>query len=469
MLDQSFSAHNFDIIYNIESRRGNIDIKTMPEGYRCIIAQTEEIKRIISSLRGKKDKTLSETEELENKKSELKDLMESKKVALQVYLEQIEKETNSHEFRITLKKFKASDGKEVFTINSASNAHIFAVKQLQYNIRHTFKVKQANRHNILSNIKTFLNSNIPVYIIRTDISGFYESIPHDKLLPMIMDNTLLSYKSKAFIKGIIREYESIKDTALVVSGLGVPRGIGISSYLSELYMRNLDAKIVGRRNVMFYARYVDDIFLVLSTLPTGMTLKKYYDDMTADFNAYGLSLKQPDDGSDKCKLIDFTTADHEEIKMNYLGYNLYMSRNNNTLKTSFGLSDEKKTRYKKRIDSSITHFETLSKCDVKQAYHNLIDSLNFITGNFKLFKTKSGVKVGLRYNNDLLDRLDELDELTKYLQTHPIAPYVGLKDNANIKDKLSKRIAKIDFKQRWNERKMFTFSLQRINEIEKWI
>ena len=348
MLDQSFSAHNFDIIYNIESRRGNIDIKTMPEGYRCIIAQTEEIKRIISSLRGKKDKTLSETEELENKKSELKDLMESKKVALQVYLEQIEKETNSHEFRITLKKFKASDGKEVFTINSASNAHIFAVKQLQYNIRHTFKVKQANRHNILSNIKTFLNSNIPVYIIRTDISGFYESIPHDKLLPMIMDNTLLSYKSKAFIKGIIREYESIKDTALVVSGLGVPRGIGISSYLSELYMRNLDAKIVGRRNVMFYARYVDDIFLVLSTLPTGMTLKKYYDDMTADFNAYGLSLKQPDDGSDKCKLIDFTTADHEEIKMNYLGYNLYMSRNNNTLKTSFGLSDEKKTRYKKK-------------------------------------------------------------------------------------------------------------------------
>lgn len=43
----------------------------MPEGYRCIIAQTEEIKRIISSLRGKK-----------------------------------------------------------FTIDSASNAHIFGVKQL---------------------------------------------------------------------------------------------------------------------------------------------------------------------------------------------------------------------------------------------------------------------------------------------------------------------------------------------------
>ena len=30
MLDQSFSAHNFDIIYGIESRKGNIDIHSMP-------------------------------------------------------------------------------------------------------------------------------------------------------------------------------------------------------------------------------------------------------------------------------------------------------------------------------------------------------------------------------------------------------------------------------------------------------
>lgn len=29
MLDQSFSAHNFDIIYGIESRKGNIDIHSV--------------------------------------------------------------------------------------------------------------------------------------------------------------------------------------------------------------------------------------------------------------------------------------------------------------------------------------------------------------------------------------------------------------------------------------------------------
>lgn len=92
-----------------------------------------------------------------------------------------------------------------------------------------------------------------------------------------------------------------------------------------------------------------------------------------------------------------------------------------------------------------------------------------ITGNFKLFKSKSSVKVGLFYNNDLLDRKEDLDELTIYLKEHPIEPYAGLKDCANVKAKLVKRISSIDFKQRWRERKMFSFSLQRIQEIEEWL
>ena len=47
-------------------------------------------------------------------------------------------------------------------------------------------------------------------------------------MPMIFGNTLLSNKSKAFIKGILGEYENIKDHALVSPFQGIPRGIGIS-------------------------------------------------------------------------------------------------------------------------------------------------------------------------------------------------------------------------------------------------
>ena len=37
MLDQSFSAHNFETIYCLESRKGNIDIQTMPEKYHNVL------------------------------------------------------------------------------------------------------------------------------------------------------------------------------------------------------------------------------------------------------------------------------------------------------------------------------------------------------------------------------------------------------------------------------------------------
>lgn len=469
MLDQSFSAHNFETIYCLESRKGNIDIQTMPEEYRDVLARSEELKKAVSVLRQKKDRTQEEALELDIKKVELKNLIEQKKDVLRIYLETIDKQVNAHSFKFSLNKFVADDNKEVYTLDVTSHAYLFAIKQLQYNIRHTFKVKQSNRHSILANIKTFLNSDIPVYVIRTDISSFYESIPHDKLMPMIFDNTLLSNKSKAFIKGILGEYEKIKGHEFAPPSRGVPRGIGLSSYLSELYMRDIDAKISSRKEVMFYARYVDDIFIILTSLPIESSIDQYYADMTAFFQTYGLSLKPSGDRSGKCRIMDFTKDNHVETPMNYLGYCLYMNRTAKKLSVTYGLSDKKKERYHKKIDYAIDHFETLCKYNIKQAYCDLFDSLNILTGNFKLFKSKNSVKVGLFYNNDLLDRKEDLDELTTYLKGHPIEPYAGLKDYANVKAKLVKRISNIDFNHRWRERKMFSFSIQRIQEIKKWL
>ena len=469
MLDQSFSAYNFETIYCLESRKGNINVQTMPEQYREVLVNLEEIKRNLSILKHKKNKTQDEMLELDAKKTEFKNLVEQKKDVLRNYLETLDKQINAYGFKFSLNKFVADNDKEVYTLDIASHTHLFAIKQLQYNIRHTFKVKQSNRHSILANVKTFLNSNIPVYVIRTDISSFYESIPHNRLMPMIFGNTLLSNKSKAFIKGILGEYENIKDHALVSPFQGIPRGIGISSYLSELYMRDIDTNIACRKEVMYYARYVDDIFIILTSLPVGTSIDQYYADMTRFFQTYGLSLKQPGDESGKCRIIDFTKDNCVEAPMNYLGYCLYMNRNTKKLSVVYGLSDTKKARYRKKIDNAINHFETLCKCNIKQAYCDLFDSLNMITGNFKLFKSKSSVKVGLFYNNDLLDRKEDLDELTIYLKEHPIEPYAGLKDCTNVKAKLVKRISSIDFKQRWQERKMFSFSLQRIQEIEEWL
>ena len=175
--------------------------------------------------------------------------------------------------------------------------------------------------------------------------------------------------------------------------------------------------------------------MILSTLPTGKTLEQYYADMTTFFQSYGLTLKQPGDNSGKCNILNFTKENRAEVTMNYLGYCLYMNRPGKRLTASFGLSDTKKDRYRTRIDNAIIHFKTMSKCNIKQAYRDLLDSLNMITGNFKLFKSKSSVKVGMYYSNDLLDRIEDLDDLTQYLHGCPIDPYAGLMDCANIKSR----------------------------------
>lgn len=471
MLDQSFSTKNLETIYSLESRKGNIDIQTMPQVYCDVLASLKELRNTISDIKKNKDKTEEITLDIETKSEIMKNLVEQKKEILHNYLNNLSKQINAHSFRFSLNKFITDEHKEVFTMDVASHAHFFAIKQLQYNIRNTFKVKQSNRHNILSNIKSFLNSNIPIYIIRTDISSFYESIPHEILMHKVFNNTLLSNKSKAFIKGIFIEYEKLKDKTLVPPNQGVPRGIGISSYLSELYMKDIDTYIKNRPEVMFYARYVDDIFIILTTLPVGVSLQEYYTDITNYFKTQGLSLKQPNDDSDKCRLIDFSKENHVERPMNYLGYCLYMERRSKKLSVKYGLSDKKKERYHKKLDKIINHFRNLCKLDIRKAYSDLFDSLNMITGNYKLFKSKSSVKVGLYYSNDLLDCKEGLDKLTIYLKdlVNDLDIYAKLNNPINIKNNLIKHISNIDFYQRWETRKMYSFNIQRIQELEKWL
>lgn len=458
MLDQSFSAHNFETIYNLENRRGTIDIQKLPKDYIDIISTIKETKQKIKN---------STTENTIEEKENLKYLEQEKESIFQNYLYDLEKEVNSPDFKITLKSFSL-DGKEYFTIDRNTFATFFVIKQLQYNIRHLFKVKQANRHSILSNIKTFLNSKIPVYVIRTDITNFYESIPHNKLMPLLNNNTLLSNKSKSLIKGIFKEYEFLKDKSITKEDYGVPRGIGISSYLSEIYLRDIDKEISNRQEVLFYARYVDDIFIIINFLPMGTTtLDDYYVKIEQLFQKRGLILKIR--GEKKCKILDFTKDSVPEEKFDYLGYELCIKRDKRQLVTSYSFSNEKQNKYEERIDNIFQHFEKMVKTNISQAYKDLFDCINLITSNVKLLNGKSGVKVGLFYNNDLLDNMEVLNELTEYLnkKTNVINLPIKLAGRDKLIEKIQKRIKNIDFRTRWEEKKMYKFSLQRLFELQK--
>lgn len=472
MLDQSFSVHNLEVIFDLENRKGNIDINWMPEGYRDAAAEMKELRRQISELKSKgRKKTEEDIARINELEESYKKEKEKKEACRQAFLKDCEEQINSKDFRFTMTKFwdDGSD-KEVFTLNAGAPAVFFALKQLQYNIHKTFKVKQANRHAILCDVKALLHTKMPLYIVRTDISSFYESIPQAALLNKVEGNTLLSHKSKAFIRAILRLYDECKDDTLVAKGLGVPRGIGISPLLGEIYVRDLDSTIKSYMGTQFYARYVDDIFVILTSLPDGQKdVKNFFSELQAMFGKYGLALKDETDPKKKCKLLNVIQKDEAFDSFDYLGYSLTITRNKKQTDVAFGLSTNKIVHFKEKVDHIVAHFENKSKINIKEAYKDLFDLLNYVTGNTKLFKSKSGVKVGLYYNNDLLDKKEDLDTLQQYLRNKIIEPSHNAIGWEACKEKIANRIKTINFRDRWEQKKMFHFSLARIQEMEEWL
>ena len=310
---------------------------------------------------------------------------------------------------------------------------------------------------------------MPLHIIRTDISSFYESIPQTSLLEKIEGNTLLNHKSKVFIRAILKLYDDCKDESRVSKGIGIPRGVGISPLLSEIYVRDIDSRIKSFIGTQFYARYVDDIFVILTTLPDRKkSANDCFIEIKSMFGKYGLTLKDETDPKKKCKILD-VIDDKSFGSFDYLGYNITITRVKKRTMATFGLSENKIKHFKDKVDHIVAHFENKSGVNIKDAYKELFDSLNYITGNTKLFKSKASVKIGLYYNNDLLDKKEDLDTLQQYLRDKNIEPSHKVTGWEICKETIANKIQKIDFRERWEQKKMFHFSLAKIQEMEAWL
>lgn len=76
MLDQSFSAHNFEVLFNLENRKGHIDIKSMSQPYQDVLAEIKDRNEKLRELRKKKkaDRTSEECEKIEMLELKLKEL-----------------------------------------------------------------------------------------------------------------------------------------------------------------------------------------------------------------------------------------------------------------------------------------------------------------------------------------------------------------------------------------------------------
>lgn len=91
------------------------------------------------------------------------------------------------------------------------------------------------------------------YILQTDFSSFFDSIPHDLLF-----ETLKQYVPEPEIQAVIRTIiDSYNDTGV---------GLGIGSELSQVagivYPHPIDTYCKTVRQCKYYARYMDDIYII---------------------------------------------------------------------------------------------------------------------------------------------------------------------------------------------------------------
>lgn len=478
MLDQSFSHENFRVIMDVENRKGiyledkgffeSSDLfKKSREITDQIIVVNNQISIERVSLKKIVNPKPEDYQEYNNLIAAKEELKQNREIELKLILTELSQKTNSEDYQIKIKKGQIKFGSQLYVAENEPE-HYFVLKQLQRNIYKTFKVKQSDRREILTQLKTFLEDDFPKYVVRTDIKSFYESIPHKYLLSKIEENSLLSYPSKRIIKDILNQYwkillsEGVKKES--DERIGIPRGIGISAYLSELYLRDFDRKISSQKNVSFYARYVDDIIFVITPKLKSETVSST--EIKIELSKLLSSTSYLQINNKKTTVIDLCLNSSKLEQFVYLGYKFSIGYRNevvagtdvlNKVPLEITMSNDKFNRYKTKVKLA---FESYSNEFVKypgrhsSINRKLLIRIKFLTNNFQLFRRKQNVLVGIFFSNEFINKYEDLIKLDTYLKRQitsvspTIHPNLLLKLNSlSFKDGFhKKRFLKFNYK-----------------------
>jgi hypothetical protein len=338
VLDQMFTAENFRRIFDAENRKG-LDVagRYFPD----LEPMTHAVHDKVAEIRKwRKDKgTMSATAFDAGEsalKSQLATLKAEKSAAIDLKVEKLSQVVGSPGFKVALTQKQGPKGKPVYCIDGSAET-FFVVKQLQRNIYRIYKVKQSNRHDLACRIRDTVGSGFPFEVVRTDVSDFYESVDRDWLYAKLDRDQLLSSSSKRFIRQIFTSYKELSGSLK-----GIPRGVGISAYLAEMFLRPVDRAIGGMPGIVLYCRYVDDIVAVFARPPSGSALGSYKDRVLKILNDNGLT-------HNAGKTIEFNLGDKSGTKkFEYLGYSFAV-----TLRTlEIAPSDAKIEKLRQRLEAT---------------------------------------------------------------------------------------------------------------------
>ncbi|WP_420548426.1 antiviral reverse transcriptase Drt3a [Curvivirga sp.] len=334
-----------------------------------------------------------------------------------------------------------------------------ALRRLNRTLRGVFKISFSDRHAISKQISSIFQSDFTGTIIKLDIKSFYENVNLNTLQDKLLDDRILSNETKVILRKLFRKFKEYK---------GLPRGLSISSTLSEYVLRDFDKKIRMIDGIYFYARYVDDI-IIFCHLDRDVIKAELECILEAKLTK-GLKFN-------KKEQVIYASIDHKDhlpyyssiksvtskrpVSIDFLGYRYILNNkkkqsNKKQSALKIQISEKKIDRVKRKVQIAIIDFLRAPNIQL------LKDRLKFLSGTYPLhqnYKTaahhNNQLKGGLRFTYPLLNDLTPLRGLDRYLIQRVSTSRIPISTN------------EFSFLKRFTEHENFTE--ERIKEIiECW-
>lgn len=230
-----------------------------------------------------------------------------------------------------------------------------------------FKITYPNRNKVTKSLFTIFSAIIQMTdftVIRFDFKNYFNTISSEYVFEKyIKDN--ISKRSDLYL---ISEF--VKATKFTYAGLCTSNAI--AEIISKHFDNALNQNLLPY-GVVFYERYIDDGIIILNEhVEQNLVidiLKKALIATFKDENIDGqkcrtkLNLK-------KFQYISKRNISQTKAAINFLGYEFYLSNNNNkndTIKIEYGITSEKRKKYEKKVNKLISKYTS----PLSEDYHNI--------------------------------------------------------------------------------------------------
>jgi hypothetical protein len=340
------------------------------------------------------------------------------------------------------------------------------LRSIARHLQQRLAIRPPNRDQIVLGVIQSLMDSTPMYVMRRDISSFYEHIPISPLRDRLLYDTASSLQIRAFLRAYFDQHCGEREC-------GLPRGVGLSAILAEIAMRDFDQQVREIPGVYKYYRFSDDIIVfafsshdsvaekLSQALPGGMR-----------FNV---------SKSHDLDLSGTARTGQASVSFDYLGYSFAVTpipKGSHSRTVSVRIASGKLNRIKTRIILSLNDHRR------DRNFFLLRDRVRFLTSNYRLRRSGvssvssthilSGIFFNYRHCGDYVSRgqkfkftpssANELKALDGFF--HSLIKGRGSSFSSMLTPLQKQLLSKYSFFQGYSRRILARYSNERVGEIK---